>query len=328
MLSQVSPLMFVRGSGIISLLCWIILTAIWRGPFPPSWEKCDLQLWQVKVSQPTTLDLQETLGKLAPGPLADWDPIICTEEDIWPMDVIQARQAAWQQHILQELRDLRRELSNRPQQDTAEVLLLIQDAIHAHQEQYQENTQADLRLLQDRLNQLIDEMFASRPVEPPVSALTAIPEPELVTKLYPLDDLTVADVRPLIEPLLSADVGWLASTSETSEAARAAVLVRDRPAVISMVDQLLAELTAPPLKIELQITQDTTTSPATATPQTRFTTTHGQPIRWMGEPTEAAPCVEPPWVSVENETEFLVPRPVTPPRLQLSITPRIVRERR
>ncbi|MBI1346720.1 hypothetical protein GC163_10580 [bacterium] len=331
MLGRFSSLQVAHGAAGIGLLCWIVLVVLicWRSTqaepkgttgLPWAW------IEHHPIDRPTA-DHQIPVEDAEDGEPAVASDLSCPDIDDFRMEV---RVALGQ--IERELRVLRTQAHSSSfieieQRLTAiQQQLAVQQQITVHGDQH--NTQyAMLSQRIERLTKLIGQM--NRPADPPISALTAIPAPELVTKLYPLDDLTVADVRPLVEPLLSPDVGLLASTAETSTAERSAILVRDRVEVIAKVDQLLAELTARPFQIELQISQDTTTSSAIATPaQSRFTTAHGQPIRWIGDVLEAAPCAEPAWVTVETETEFLAPRPATQPRLQLSITPRIVRERR
>jgi len=324
-LGRFSSLSVAHGAAGIGLLCWAILTA--------------LMVLQTTQSQPQALTVlplalidQNSLGlpKMENRPTATEG---LPDDSAAPSGpAIDDSLAA----IQTQLARIERQLNAIPVQshNTTAVEILhklaaIQTAIDLQLPVSSADSSAEISRLAWRIEELTAMIHGlSRPVESPISALTAIPTLELVTKLYPLDDLSVADVRPLIEPLLSTDVGLIAGTSEASAAQRAAILVRDRPEVIAVIDQMLAELTATPLKIELQITQETAPGDGLTPVPARFTTGHGQPVRWTGDAMASAPCLEPPWIRMESESEFPTPKPAIPPRLQLSITPRIVRERR
>lgn len=335
MLGRFSSLQVAHGAAGMGLLCWIVLVALtcWRSTQAEPGDTSGLPWAWIEhhpIDRPTA-DQESPLADVPEGgePEVPHD-VACPDIDGFREEVRTALR-----QIERQLKDLQTQPCSRSITEIEQRLtamhqqLAIHQQISDHVDHAGDQHDARYLLLSQRiehLTRLISQM--TRPVEPPISALTAIPAPELVTKLYPLEDLTVADVRPLIEPLLSPDVGLLASTTETSPAQRGAILVRDRPDVIAAVDQMLAALTAPPLKIELQITRDAATSEMASPSSSLLTTAHGQPVRWIGDVMEAAPCTEPPWITVESESEFLVPQPATPARLQLSITPRIVRERR
>ncbi len=74
----------------------------------------------------------------------------------------------------------------------------------------------------------------------------------LTTKLYRLAHVRKAELQPLIEKLLTPNIGlWAAS--ESAEEQSTAILVRDRPEVIGHVDRLIAELDRPLWNVELEV---------------------------------------------------------------------------
>ena len=190
--------------------------------------------------------------------------------------------SALQQQVTAGQQALRDQLSAL-QTDNQALRMELQQLQHSvervHQDLAQVATQAEVTQLaaavahrsdhgDQQLQALESRLFAALQARPePQLELAA--SPLLTTKLYLPAYLTADQLGPLLEPLLTPGIGLWAAGGRDAAAAMHGLLVRDRPEVVALVDQLIDELDRPPLRVELDVAVEAPASPSegAATPQ-------------------------------------------------------------